>query len=151
MKEHEMPGGLGTYTLFQIEGKDVAGAYTLAEEQKTQGLPPHWLSYVMVKSADESARKAKKLGATFFMEPMDVPGVGTMAILQDPSGASLPVPGGRARRSGASGQPAGNVLLERARDEGHEGGEEVLRGALWLDVAGHGHGTRRNLHHVPER
>lgn len=89
VKEHPMPGGMGMYTLFQIEGKDVAGAYTLAEEQKSQGIPPHWLSYVMVKSADESAEKAKKLGATFLMEPMDVPGVGKMGILQDPTGATF--------------------------------------------------------------
>ncbi len=89
VKEQEMPGGMGTYTLFQIEGKDVAGAYTLGEEQRSQGTPPHWLSYVMVKSADESASKAKKLGATFLAEPMDVPGVGKIAMLQDPTGASF--------------------------------------------------------------
>lgn len=88
-REQEMPGGLGTYTLFQVEGKDVAGGYGLTEEQKSHGVAPHWLSYVMVKSADETASKAKKLGATFLMEPMDVPGVGRMAILSDPTGAAV--------------------------------------------------------------
>ncbi len=89
VKEQEMPGGMGTYMLFQVEGKDVAGGYALTDEQKSSGVPPHWLSYVMVKSADESAAKAKALGATLLMEPMDVPGVGRMAILQDPTGAGF--------------------------------------------------------------
>ncbi len=89
VKEQEMPGGMGTYTLFQLAGKDIAGAYALTEEQISQGTPPNWLSYVMVKSADETASKAKALGATFFMEPTDVPGVGKLAILQDPTGATV--------------------------------------------------------------
>jgi predicted enzyme related to lactoylglutathione lyase len=89
VKEQEMPGGMGTYTLFQLDGKDVAGAYTLTDDQKSQGVPPSWLSYVMVKSAEESTSKAKALGAKFLMEPMDVPGVGKLAILQDPTGATV--------------------------------------------------------------
>jgi predicted enzyme related to lactoylglutathione lyase len=89
VKEQEMPGGMGTYTLFQLDGKDIAGGYALTDDQKSQGVPPNWLSYVMVKSADESAKKAKALGAKFLMDPTDVPGVGKLAILQDPTGATV--------------------------------------------------------------
>ncbi|MGH9318917.1 MAG: VOC family protein [Vicinamibacteria bacterium] len=89
VEEVEMPGGMGTYALFQLDGDDVAGMYELTEEQKSQGTPPNWLSYVSVTSADETAGRAKKLGATFMMDPMDVPGVGRMAILQDPTAAAV--------------------------------------------------------------
>jgi predicted enzyme related to lactoylglutathione lyase len=51
------------------------------------GVPPHWLSYVSVASADESAAKAKSLGATLMKEPFDVFTLGRMAVVQDPTGA----------------------------------------------------------------
>jgi predicted enzyme related to lactoylglutathione lyase len=89
VKEMPMPGGRGTYMIFQLEGKDVAGGYDLYPAQKEQGVPPHWLSYVMVDSADESAAKAKKLGATVLADVMDVPEVGKIAILQDPTEATF--------------------------------------------------------------
>jgi uncharacterized protein len=71
----------------QIDGKDVAGMYQLKEEQK--GVPPHWLSYVSVKSADESSKLAEKLGAKVFMGPFDVMDIGRMCVLQEPKGATL--------------------------------------------------------------
>jgi predicted enzyme related to lactoylglutathione lyase len=56
-------------------------------EMASQGIPPNWLSYVYVTSADESAAKAKELGATLMKEPFDVMTVGRMAVVQDPTGA----------------------------------------------------------------
>ena len=56
-------------------------------EMRSMGIPPHWLSYVSVASADESAGKAKELGATLMKEPFDVFTVGRMAVVQDPTGA----------------------------------------------------------------
>jgi predicted enzyme related to lactoylglutathione lyase len=77
------------YTMLQIEGKDVAGLYQMSEEQRSQGMPPHWLSYVSVANVDERAAKAKSLGGQVLQEPFDVMDVGRMALVQDPTGAVL--------------------------------------------------------------
>ena len=40
-------GGLDSYySMFRIDGKDVAAAYTLGKDKLTQGIPPHWMLYV---------------------------------------------------------------------------------------------------------
>jgi predicted enzyme related to lactoylglutathione lyase len=84
--DHPM-GPDGVYTMLQLEGKDVAALYELMPDMKAQGIPPHWLSYVSVTSADETAEKAKAAGATLMKEPFDVYDVGRMAVVQDPTGA----------------------------------------------------------------
>jgi len=75
------------YTMLRLDGKDVGALYQLSGEMISQGIPPHWLSYVSVTSADESAEKAKSLGGTLRKEPFDVFDVGRMAVIQDPTGA----------------------------------------------------------------
>ena len=80
-------GTSSTYTLLTMEGKSIAGLYSLNEDQKQQGISPHWLSYVLVDDIDASARQAKELGGALSMGPFDVPNVGRMAMLRDPTGA----------------------------------------------------------------
>jgi predicted enzyme related to lactoylglutathione lyase len=77
------------YTMLQIAGKDVAALYELDEEMQSQGIPPSWLSYVSVSSADDTAQKAKELGGRVIKEAFDVFDVGRMAIVQDPLGATF--------------------------------------------------------------
>lgn len=84
----DKPIGPGmVYTMLKLDGKDVAALYKLDAEKLAQGVPPHWLSYISVTSADESAAKAKELGATVHAEPFDVFTVGRMSVVQDPAGA----------------------------------------------------------------
>jgi predicted enzyme related to lactoylglutathione lyase len=78
------------YTVFQLAGRDVGGAYTLPAEQQAQ-VPPHWALYVAVEDADQAAARAAKLGATICMQPFDVMDIGRMAVLQDPAGAAISV------------------------------------------------------------
>ncbi len=77
----------GVYTMLKLDGKDVGGLYKLMPDMVAQGIPPHWISYVAVTSADESAEKAKAAGATLLKEPFDVFTMGRMAVVQDPTGA----------------------------------------------------------------
>jgi predicted enzyme related to lactoylglutathione lyase len=49
--------------------------------------PPHWLVYFAVSNLANSARKAKELGATFYVPPMNIEGVGELAVCADPQGA----------------------------------------------------------------
>jgi predicted enzyme related to lactoylglutathione lyase len=87
----DIPTGPGqVYTMLQIGGKDVSALYQLTE-QYHKGVPTHWLSYIAVTSADETAAKAKQLGATVTMEPFDVMDVGRMAMIQDPQGAMFAI------------------------------------------------------------
>ena len=79
----------GGYHILQAGGKDAAGLYELMSEQKERGVRPHWLNYVEVADTDAAAAKAKGLGATILNAPFDVPGVGRMAVIQDPTGAAF--------------------------------------------------------------
>lgn len=84
-------GGGQTYTLLRLRGKDVAALFQMDPERRKQGVPPHWVSYVAVESADQVAKKARELGAKVMAEPFDVMDVGRMAVLQDPTGATFSV------------------------------------------------------------
>lgn len=75
------------YTMLKLGGKDIGALYELMPDLKAQGVPPHWLSYISIANADETARKAKDAGATLLKEPFDVFTVGRMAVVQDPTGA----------------------------------------------------------------
>ncbi len=75
------------YTMLMQDGKDVGALYQMGNEMTSQGIPPNWLSYVSVTSADDAATKAKELGGTLLKEPFDVFTVGRMAVVQDPTGA----------------------------------------------------------------
>lgn len=78
------------YTIFQIDGKDVAALYQMDEKERSQA-PPHWLSYVSVQKVEDAIEKVKALGGTILGGPIDVFDFGRLAIFQDPAGASFAV------------------------------------------------------------
>ncbi|MDQ3473881.1 MAG: VOC family protein [Acidobacteriota bacterium] len=80
-------GPSGVYTILKQNGKDVGALYQMPSEMTSNGVPPHWMSYISVANADESAAKAKSLGGTLMKEPFDVYTMGRMAVIQDPTGA----------------------------------------------------------------
>ena len=81
-EDDEGPGG-GDYWMCLVQGHPVA-AIVQQDEQ-----PAHWNSYVTVASADETAAKAKELGAKTFEDPFDAMEAGRMAVFADPTGAAL--------------------------------------------------------------
>jgi len=74
-----VPGG--GYHLARRGGRVVAGVHA------PPGVPANWLCYVRVDSADAAAAKAAGLGARVRHAPFDIPGIGRMAMLQDPADA----------------------------------------------------------------
>jgi uncharacterized protein len=90
----EMPGM--RYTLWERnvmrpDGKPRQGGGMM---KMPPGVPhPFWLSYVYVSDCDQSAEKAKKLGAQIMAPPMDIPNVGRFASLLDPTMASIAILG----------------------------------------------------------
>ena len=79
------------YSMYKLHGRDVGAAYTLRREQQSQGVPPHWMIYVSVESADQTASRAQELGATIIAPPFDVFDFGRMGVIQDPTGAMCSV------------------------------------------------------------
>jgi predicted enzyme related to lactoylglutathione lyase len=90
VRDHPM-GPEGIYSMFQIEGADVAAAYTLRADQKEHGVQPHWLLYISVGDADEIAKEAAELGGTIYAPPFDVADYGRMAVIADPTGATFAI------------------------------------------------------------
>jgi predicted enzyme related to lactoylglutathione lyase len=86
----DSPMGPGEfYTIFRLDGRDAAAGYTLRADQRAQGVPPHWMPYIAVESADQAAEAAKQLGGTVLAPAFDVMEAGRMAVLQDPTGAAF--------------------------------------------------------------
>jgi predicted enzyme related to lactoylglutathione lyase len=55
------------------------------------GVPTHWLAYVRFDDVDRAAARARELGGSTRVAPLDVDGVGRLAVLQDPGGAEIAV------------------------------------------------------------
>jgi predicted enzyme related to lactoylglutathione lyase len=74
----------GVYTMFHTGEAQRAGAM-----QVPPGLeaPPHWLTYLACDDVDATVARAEELGGQTYKAPFDVPTVGRMAILADPTGA----------------------------------------------------------------
>jgi hypothetical protein len=105
-RDDEIPGGV--YTMCFREG-DGVGAIVRQDVR-----PARWNNYVSVASADETAAKARQLGARIFEEPFDVMGLGRMAVLADPDGAMLCV-----------WEPQTHAGAERVNDVGCMGWNEL--------------------------
>jgi predicted enzyme related to lactoylglutathione lyase len=86
----DLPVGEGmTYTMLHLNGETVAAMYAQSKDQQEQDLPPNWMSYVTVEDAGATAEKARTLGATVLTDALEVMDAGSMAVIQDPTGAIL--------------------------------------------------------------
>jgi hypothetical protein len=84
----DLPMGEGiTYTLLKLEGRELGALYELPPELRRRKVPPHWLLYVSVESADQAAERTKQLGGNVLAGPADVPHAGRYTVLQDRQGA----------------------------------------------------------------
>ena len=87
----EMPNGL--YTTFwadgNVEGHAAAGMMVKAHDMGD--FPNYWGVYFAVDDADACVATAAEHGATIPVPPFDVPGVGRIAVVTDPHGASFSV------------------------------------------------------------
>jgi len=79
------------YSIFNLNGRQTSGGYTLRPDMLQHGIPPHWMLYVLVDSADDAAARATAAGAQVMAGPFDVGDFGRMAVLMDPTGAAISV------------------------------------------------------------
>lgn len=83
-------GPAGTYTLWNLPGdtsENQGGMMKLPESM--QGAPSHWLNYFRVADIDASTKKAAALGGKVLVANQEVPNMGTMSVVQDPTGATF--------------------------------------------------------------
>jgi predicted enzyme related to lactoylglutathione lyase len=83
-------GGMGESTLFENEGQQIAGGMDMPGEVPKE-VPPHWLPYFAVADTDAAVSTATAQGGNVLAPAMDVPEVGRIAVLTDPSGAVFAV------------------------------------------------------------
>lgn len=87
-ESEDMPMGPEmVYTMFRLNGRDVAGGYTMKNEERSMGIPPNWLLYIAVDDADSTVAQILEHGGTPMSPAFDVPNVGRMAVIQDPASA----------------------------------------------------------------
>jgi hypothetical protein len=79
--EHNLPGGMPQGALYQM-----------APEMYGDNPPPsHFMNYVTVDDCDATVAQATELGATINFGPYDIPNVGRMAAVADPTGAHFSI------------------------------------------------------------
>lgn len=83
-----MPGGMeGNYTMFKRGGQTFAGNLQMTEEWGD--MPSHWTMYFMVEDTDAAVQTALDNGGTNPVPAFDIPTVGRVAVIADPTGANF--------------------------------------------------------------
>jgi uncharacterized protein len=83
-----MPMPNGTYWVAKMGDKPVGGIFPMMGPEFSS-MQEGWASYLAVDDVDARLRTAIAAGAKTMREPFDVPGVGRIAILQEPGGAMI--------------------------------------------------------------
>ncbi len=77
------------YTVASKGGQPVAGIMSLSDIPGGDQIPPNWMPYLAVNDVDEAVAKTKTANGTVLRDSFDVPGVGRIAIVADPTGAAI--------------------------------------------------------------
>jgi uncharacterized protein len=81
--------GRPPYNVIHVAGRGVAGIFEINEYMGD--VPPNWSTVFSVANHDETVAKAKELGGTTLMQGLDIPEIGRLAVLKDPTGAVFQV------------------------------------------------------------
>jgi uncharacterized protein len=76
-----------SYSMAALGGKPVAAISPQPQQQRDNGVPPLWNSYITVDDANAAVERAKELGANVHAPAFDVMQAGRMGVIQDPQGA----------------------------------------------------------------
>ena len=81
------------YDEIHVDGKAVGGFMQINEQwgEDWQNIPAHWMTYVSVDNCDDTAEKVKENGGNVCVPPFDIPKVGRIAVINDPSGANFSI------------------------------------------------------------
>lgn len=84
-KMEDVPMESGVYTMIAV-GEGTGGG--LMKNPMPNG-PSLWLAYVLVDDLEAATKKVRALGGTVMKDVTEVMGMGSLAIIVDPTGAML--------------------------------------------------------------
>jgi hypothetical protein len=85
----EMPAEGAIYHVAHNAGQMTAGIMDISGMPGMEATPPHWFTYIAVDDVDGAVAATRAAGGQVHREPWDVPGVGRIAIVGDPTGAAV--------------------------------------------------------------
>ena len=77
-----------TYWVAHMNGQPVAGLFPL-DEPRFKDVPESWIPFLAVDDIDARVKTATAAGAKLIMPIFDVPTVGRIAMMLEPSGAGI--------------------------------------------------------------
>ncbi len=75
------------YNEIVVAGEHIGGIYQMMPEQGDA--PSHWMTYIAVDDVDAKAEQATQLGGKDCVPPTEIPTVGRLCVITDPTGASI--------------------------------------------------------------
>jgi predicted enzyme related to lactoylglutathione lyase len=79
----------GHFVRLRRAGQDAGSLYQMRREAIEAGATSHWMPYVRVADAEESAQRAASIGGRVLVHPFQVDGFARVAVIADAVGASL--------------------------------------------------------------
>lgn len=80
-------GPMGTYHMLMAGDAGVGGVVGMGPEE--EGLPPHWIGYVVVSDLDATLAAVAAAGGKVVVPAFDIADVGRAAVVVDPHGAAF--------------------------------------------------------------
>lgn len=78
------------YQEFQLGDEyPIGGMYDMKHIFGENQPPPHWINYIAVDDVDAAATRVVELGGECCHPPKDIPNVGRMVTIKDPTGAMV--------------------------------------------------------------
>ncbi len=100
----------GHYNTVRLGKEMLAGAMEIHPDNSD--VPPSFAVYLAARDVHATAARAEAAGARVTVAPVDIPGRGTMAYLQDPTGAHVGIWEGDDVRTEARDKPGGLTWWE---------------------------------------
>ncbi len=85
----EKMGDMNYTMLFPPGAQQPVGGMMAMEGPQFEGVPPHWMPYIMVESVDETTQRCTTLGGAVMLPPTDIPNIGRFSVIRDPTGAMI--------------------------------------------------------------
>lgn len=83
----DMPDG--PYHMGVVGGQPIAGIYDIKQAGDMGEMPSRWITYFAVDDVDASVKATADSGGEVIQAGFDVPEVGRIAMVKDPSGALI--------------------------------------------------------------